>query len=39
MALAIMVGRFVRNVAQQLDQLGLAIEGNYAFKEQRKSFY
>lgn len=34
MALATMVGRFVRNVAQQLDQLGLAIEGNYAFKEQ-----
>eukprot|EP01102_Stenamoeba_stenopodia_P002836 TRINITY_DN126_c0_g1_i2.p1 TRINITY_DN126_c0_g1~~TRINITY_DN126_c0_g1_i2.p1 ORF type:complete len:238 (-),score=62.98 TRINITY_DN126_c0_g1_i2:125-838(-) len=34
MALATMVGRFVRNVAQQLDQLGLAIQGNYAFREQ-----
>lgn len=27
------IGRFIRNVAQQLDHVGSAIQGNYAYKE------
>jgi len=30
----ITVGRFIRNVAQQLDHLGCTVQGNYAYKEQ-----